>query len=86
MQQQRVAFTRAQLVIVSHDFDVGGTVSSSAQRQNLLENGVEADRSPGQVPRSGEDQQIAHDFRRGRLHDKLSDLPAQLFWERSGGP
>ena len=86
MKEQRIALDARQvLVIVSHDFDIGGAAGGRAQRQHLLQDGVDADRSARQAARSGEHQQVFHDFRRPlRFTVNRLDFAPQLLRKRAG--
>ena len=62
-----------------------GTAGGRAQRQHLLQHGVQADRAARQPARSGEDEQVADDLRGaiGFTVDRLH-LAAQLLREGAG--
>ena len=78
VEQQRIALhARQLLVIVSHDFDVRGTARRRAQRQHLLQHGVQADRRgapAGAIRRRPAG--CARFSRRDRLRGKSSALRA----------
>ena len=88
MKQQRIALHARQLVvIVSHEFYVVRATGRLSQCNDLLEDGVQADRAPGEPPGSGEDQQIPDDFGGAvRLAIDRRDLPAQLLRKGPGHP
>ena len=86
MQQQRIALHARQLVIiVSHEFDVLSTARRGAQREHLLQHGVDADGAPRETARAREHEQVPDDLRSAirfavnRLH-----FAADLLGKRAG--